>query len=65
MHQKNREKKIIDADEASKVITDYVSESTLKLRYRMETKEAQEEYKNRMPHSESKFTYNKHNLHYK
>ncbi|MBR0471435.1 MAG: transposase, partial [Methanosphaera sp.] len=43
----------------------YVSEPTEKLRYRMETDKAKEEYKNRMPNSESKFAHNKHNLNYR
>ena len=47
-----------------KVITDYISDSTEKLKYRMETLEAQKGYKDRMPKSESKFAFNKQNLKY-
>ena len=45
-----------------KVITKYVSESTEKLRCQVETKEAKEEYKARIPNAESKFPYNKETL---
>lgn len=49
----------------TKVIIDYVSESTEKLRYRMCTSEAQEKYKERMPSVEPRFAYNKYTLGYR
>ncbi|MBR0472087.1 MAG: transposase, partial [Methanosphaera sp.] len=57
--------KCLTENMTTKVITDYASEPTEKLRYRMETDKAKEEYKKRMPHSESKFAHNKHNLNYR
>ena len=35
-----------------KVITDYISDSTMKLKHHMHTSEAQEKYKDRMPNVE-------------
>lgn len=49
----------------TKVITDYVSDSTMKLKHRMHTKEAQEKYKDRMPKVEPRFAYNKYILKYR
>ena len=48
-----------------KVITDYVGISTMKLKHRMHTKEAQEKYKDRMPKVEPRFAYNKYALKYR
>ena len=48
-----------------KVITDYISESIMKLKHHMHTSEAQEKYKDRMPNVEPRFAYNKYTLKYR
>ncbi|RAP52265.1 MAG: hypothetical protein BZ137_08860 [Methanosphaera sp. rholeuAM130] len=49
----------------TKVITDYVSDSTMKLKHRMHTPEGIKKYKDRMPNVEPRFAYNKETLKYR
>lgn len=49
----------------TKVISDYVSDATMKLKHRMYTKEAQDRYKDRMLKVEPQFAYNKYALKYR
>ena len=49
----------------TKVITDYVSDSTMKLKHRMHTTEGIKKYKDRMPNVEPRFAYNKETLKYR
>lgn len=57
--------KCLSTKMTTKVITDYVSDSTMKLKHRMHTAEAQEKYKDRMPNVEPRFAYNKYTLKYR
>ncbi|MBR3213401.1 MAG: hypothetical protein IKF79_02690 [Methanosphaera sp.] len=49
----------------TKVITDYISDSAMKIKHHLHTPEAQEKYKDRMPNVEPRFAYNKYTLKYR